>query len=691
MNTPATTLFAREILARPDNFSVADITTFAERNDAVNEFCTLADKLVALQERIFVLSRRRRLPSAVTNALNRKLDCGFNNINNVVNALTFMEKDDSSDEDVTDDEHEDSEGSVHMDSSSTADEHEDSDKENFPPQVVGAHHYATASDELPQVVDGLTLSLPHPYPCELVDSTKCTIRSVFFFEAKKRPLHGMWSVPTTTHVLPQLYPLPPGFSSWDEFLVYSGGTYRPLGDALDVSGYDFASLAKTDAKIQSTGRPIFENATLEHDRIRRMLWGPRFVLEGLRFEELRFPTGDSEAMLREVVPPPNAAHFDLAPCPDDYPHHLTLDGGEISAPHTASWKMRCDGSPTRRSLGLPVTKCITQRGEELPPDVVVKLRGLLGLYTPRAIAVNEVYRLVTEFEMAFASMYGLWETRECPPLPAQAAQRMAVKLNRIRGFMSSMNPAHVPETPDVLKEEIVPQGKGKTRAIQFSLPSEDYDDDSSELGDEAFNLDLDRLELILPSAGLPSTGRHVHTVMFVEAGTPPSQYNFWTADPTNFRFADYKVNCTGALYLAFSTTDAQYTPAAGSINLLGRGNFMIYRRANIHVTECPGLTRWERLACDSAEQEHRAMSLGALPCSSPPSSQPGPSATLPSSQAEVAPAIGTSNLNSTASSSKRKVSEEPGPVLTKRQKLHLHGTEDQPVEVRSSDDYWLNT
>ncbi|KAJ7018313.1 hypothetical protein C8F04DRAFT_1277841 [Mycena alexandri] len=624
MNTPATTLFAREILARPDNFSVADITTFAERNDTVNEFCTFADKLVALQERIFVLSRRRRLPSAVTNALNRKLDCGFNNINNVVNALTFMEKDDSSDEDVTDDEHEDSEGSVHMDSSSTADEH-NSDNENFSPQVVGAHHYATASDELPQVVDGLTSSLLHPYPCELVDSTKCSIRSVFFFEANKRPLHGMWSVPTTTHVLPQLYPLPPGFSSWDEFLVYSGGT------------------------------------------------------------------GDSEAMLREVVPPPNAAHFDLAPCPDDYPHHLTLDGGEISAPHTASWKMRCDGSPTRRSLGLPVTKCITQRREELPPDVVVKLRGLLGLYTPRAIAVNEVYRLVTEFEMAFASMYGLWETRECPPLPAQVAQRMAVKLNRIRGFMSSMNPVHVPENPDVLKEEIVPQGKGKTRAIQFSLPSEDYDDDSSELGDEAFNLDLDRLELILPSAGLPSAGRHVQTVMFVEAGTPPSQYNFWTADPTNFRFADYKVNCTGALYLAFSTADAQYTPAAGSINLLGRGNFMIYRRANIHVTECPGLTRWERLACDSAEQEHRAMSLGALPCSSPPSSQPGPSATLPSSQVEVAPAIGISNLNSTASSSKMKVSEEPGSVLTKRQKLHLHGTEDQPVEVRSSNDYWLNT
>ncbi|KAJ7025015.1 hypothetical protein C8F04DRAFT_1269758 [Mycena alexandri] len=526
MNTPATTLFACEILARPDNFSVADITTFAERNDAVNEFCTFADKLLALQD------------------FYRKLDCGFNNINNVVNVLTFMEKDDLSDEDVTDDEHEDSEGSVHMDSSLMVDKHKDSDKENFPPQVVGAHHYATASDELPQVVDGLTLSLPHPYPCELVDSTKCTILSVFFFEANKRPLHGMWSVPTTTHVLPQLYPLPPGFLSWDEFLVYSGGTYRPLGDALDVS-------------------------------------------EGLRFEELRFPTGDSEAMLREVVPPPNAAHFDLAPCPDDYPHHLTLDGGEISAPHTASWKMGCNGSPTRRSLGLPVTKCITQRGEELPPDVIVKLRGLLGLYTPRAIAVNEVYRLVTEFEMAFASMYGLWETRECPPLPAQAAQRMAVKLN---------------QNPDVLKEEIVPQGKGKTRAIQFSLPSEDYDDDSSELGDEAFNLDLDRLELILPSAGLPST-------------------------------------------------DGSY----------------------------------------SAEQEHRAMSLGALPCSSPPSSQPGPSATLPSSQVEVAPAIGTSNLNLTASSSKRKVSEEPGPVLTKRQKLHLHGTEDQPVEVRSSDDYWLNT
>ncbi|KAJ7016229.1 hypothetical protein C8F04DRAFT_1282109 [Mycena alexandri] len=402
------------------------------------------------------------------------------------------------------------------------------------------------------------------------------------------------------------------------------------------------------------------------------------------------PSGDSEAMLREVVPPPNAVHFDLAPCPDDYPHHLTLDGGEISAPHTASWKMRCNGSPTRPSLDLPVTKCITQRGKELPPDVVVKLRGLLGLYTPRAIAVNEVYRLVTEFEMAFASMYGLWETRECPPLPAQAARRMAIKLNRIRGFMSSMNPAHVPEDPDVLKEEIVPQGKGKTRAIQFSLPSEDYDDDSSELGDEAFNLDLDRLELILPSAGLPSTGRHVHTVMFVEAGTPPSQYNFWTADPTNFRFADYKVNCTGALYLAFSTADAQYIPAAGSINLLGRGNFMIYRRANIHVTECPGLTRWEKLVCDSAEQEHRTMSLGALPCSSPPSSQSAPSATVPSSQVEVAPAIGTSNLNSTASSSKRKVSEESGPVLTKRQKLHLHGTEDQPVEVCSSDDYWLN-
>ncbi|KAJ7030925.1 hypothetical protein C8F04DRAFT_1186389 [Mycena alexandri] len=228
-------------LAHPEDFSVADITTFAQRAEAVNQFCDTAAKLVALHKNIVELARL--LPAGVSNALNRKIDCAFNNINNVVNAIAFMEKDDSSEE-VSDDD---------MDSSSSTDE-EQEDKgffffgvysnprnsclgaENVPPPVVGPHYYTTDSHELPQV-DGLTVSTPHPYPCEIIDSSRRIIRAVCYVRVDQRPLHWMWAVPTTAHVLPQLYPLPPGFPSWTDFLVYSEGRYRRISNALDISGH----------------------------------------------------------------------------------------------------------------------------------------------------------------------------------------------------------------------------------------------------------------------------------------------------------------------------------------------------------------------------------------------------------------------------------------------------------------------
>ncbi|KAJ7016228.1 hypothetical protein C8F04DRAFT_1202827 [Mycena alexandri] len=210
-------------LAHPEDFSVADITTFAQRAEAVNQFCDTAAKLVALHKNIVELARP--LPAGVSNALNRKIDCAFNNINNVVNAIAFMEKDDSSEE-VSDDD---------MDSSSSTDE-EQEDKgffffgvysnprnsclgaENVPPPVVGPHYYTTDSRGRPYCVD------PAPLP----------VRDHLIH---RRPLHGMWAVPTTAHVLPQLYPLPPGFPSWTDFLVYSEGRYRRIGNALDISGH----------------------------------------------------------------------------------------------------------------------------------------------------------------------------------------------------------------------------------------------------------------------------------------------------------------------------------------------------------------------------------------------------------------------------------------------------------------------
>jgi hypothetical protein len=132
---------------------------------------------------------------------------------------------------------------------------------------------------------------------------------------------------------------------------------------------------------------------------------------------LKAPTNGTEAMLREMVPPPKRAEFRTDICPWIKPHGFRLDIGDVSVPRTGSWALLCDGSDGYR--------CAPQRGKELDFSKVVKLRRLAELYAPRANAVQKVYEGIRELEISFAVMYTLWDDEgDCPRLPTEAADRM---------------------------------------------------------------------------------------------------------------------------------------------------------------------------------------------------------------------------------------------------------------------------
>lgn len=139
---------------------------------------------------------------------------------------------------------------------------------------------------------------------------------------------------------------------------------------------------------------------------------------------LKRPSGETEAMLREMVPPPNPSDFDLCPCPEERPHGFQLNKGEVVLPHMSSWDLICDGTSIG-PLGEPPARCEPQRGK--PVDDIESLITLRDTYIQRNKVVNEAYADACQLEQSFAAMHQLWDIRgECPPLPPQAATRMCM-------------------------------------------------------------------------------------------------------------------------------------------------------------------------------------------------------------------------------------------------------------------------
>ncbi|KAJ7857393.1 hypothetical protein B0H13DRAFT_1902258 [Mycena leptocephala] len=307
---------------------------------------------------------------------------------------------------------------------------------------------------------------------------------------------------------------------------------------------------------------------------------------------IKDPVNATEAMLRELVPPPRHDEFDLSICPLGAPHGFRLDIGDVIAHRIASWALHCNGS----FYGLG--RCASQLGKELDLAESKKLRRLIQEYTPRAKAVDKAYEAIGELELSFAAVVELWREQDpCPAFPTNAADKMGLtgtKLNHIRRVIETLNPADVPDAPDVLNRAVLdPKGKGKEVYVEIRASSETSDYPTSDSGDV---LDEDALELVMPSTGLL-----LYVIIYVQSGNP-YHTKFWVQNPAFFDFTKYAFkHCTlDPTFLLYSATTDTYEPAAGPVNLAGRGEYMILRKGTINRIDCCGLLRWEQRARQSA-------------------------------------------------------------------------------------------
>ncbi|KAJ7027278.1 hypothetical protein C8F04DRAFT_1189714 [Mycena alexandri] len=392
---------------------------------------------------------------------------------------------------------------------------------------------------------------------------------------------------------------------------------------------------------------------------------------------LKRPSGKTEAMLREMVPPPNPSDFDLCPCPEERPHGFQLNKGEVVLPHMLSWDLICDGTCIG-PLGEPPARCEPQRGK--PVDDIESLITLRDTYIQRNKVVNEAYADTCQLEQSFAAMHQLWDTRgECPPFPQQAATRMSNKLHHIQRVVEEMYRADVPEDPRVLDIDFVQQGKGKGKNLSKLIRAASETSDSDEIpGDDAFDPDVGSLELVVPVTGIYShnvfrgalrlsPGRQGRIVIYDDRAKPPYHTKFFAPDPTSFDLNSYKFPgaAAGVTFVLYSVATETYERVDGVVSLVGRGESLIFRKESVHPTDCPRLTRWHQLAQDSAEAE-RGERLPTRASSSPPIAVAGPSRLR----------------------SKRKASAGLQQEMSmKKQKLEEHGaTRSDPVEIYSDED-----
>ncbi|KAJ7922746.1 hypothetical protein B0H13DRAFT_2317218 [Mycena leptocephala] len=369
---------------------------------------------------------------------------------------------------------------------------------------------------------------------------------------------------------------------------------------------------------------------------------------------IKDPVNATEAVLRELVPPPRHDKFDLSVCLLGAPHGFRLDIGDVVAHRIASWALHCNGS----FYGLG--RCASQLGKELDLAESKKLRCLIQEYTPRTKAVDKAYEAIGELELSFAAVVELWrELDPCPAFPTNAADKMGIKLNHIRRVMETLNPADVPDAPDVLDHAVLdPKGKGKEVYVEIRASSETSDYPTSDSGDV---LDEDALELVMPLTGL---------LLYVQN---PAFFDF-----TKYAFKHCTLNATFLLYSA--TTDT-YEPAAGPVNLAGRGEYMILRKGTINRIDCCGLLRWEQRARQSARDsaETDAGSTQPVAAVSPSlntaaeehpelesATQPGPS--------RASKRSATPEEEATTSSKKQKTDIQPVIVTTKLTKKQVLAT-----------------
>ncbi|KAJ7624348.1 hypothetical protein DFH06DRAFT_1142573 [Mycena polygramma] len=280
---------------------------------------------------------------------------------------------------------------------------------------------------------------------------------------------------------------------------------------------------------------------------------------------IRQPSGDTEAMYRELIPGPNAADYPHLQCPNDYPHEFQVDLGDANPFHVASIQMVCNGSQDGHLLldDVPPKRCDTQQG---PLRSVADMRRFIDLkmgFRPLNNKLHHLWDLIMKTRDALAAISG----EQFPPLPPKTA-------------------------------EITLKGKGKESTSAWPRRSTTplFDEDVGvKYNEDGLIPDLNVLETVLPTGG-----QLLHIVIYYEWRTLPLHVRCWTADPTSFVVAayDFPGICSAAELLVYRVTDEQYCAATDPLDVAG--GIVVCRRSDILETGCVWLNRWTQRARDQA-------------------------------------------------------------------------------------------
>ncbi|KAJ7616286.1 hypothetical protein DFH06DRAFT_1343298 [Mycena polygramma] len=304
---------------------------------------------------------------------------------------------------------------------------------------------------------------------------------------------------------------------------------------------------------------------------------------------IRQPSGDTEAMYRELIPGPNAADYPHLQCPNDYPHEFQVDLGDANPFHVASIQMVCNGSQDGHLLldDVPPKRCDTQQG---PLRSVADMRRFIDLkmgFRPLNNKLHHLWDLIMKTRDALAAISG----EQFPPLPPKTAEITSELINDVQDALESLAPHHVPREPEVLN-----YGKESTSAWPCRSTTPLFDEDVGvKYNEDGLIPDLNVLETVLPTGG-----QLLHIVIYYEWRTLPLHVRCWTADPTSFVVAayDFPGICSAAELLVYRVTDEQYCAATDPLDVAG--GIVVCRRSDILETGCVWLNRWTQRARDQA-------------------------------------------------------------------------------------------
>ncbi|KAJ7062964.1 hypothetical protein B0H15DRAFT_958771 [Mycena belliarum] len=320
---------------------------------------------------------------------------------------------------------------------------------------------------------------------------------------------------------------------------------------------------------------------------------------------IREPKGPREKLLRELVPLPDEAHFDLAGCRYGGDHVFRLELGGFGGCPFGTWVLDCVAGIGGR--------CSAQRGMQLPIEEARKLEKMVDRFGQFDRLLTKLLRSLHNSEDALIHIYDLeFNGQPLPALPPSAAEETSEKLTRIRKLAEQMDWTVLPDDAEMLDDyPALRKGKGKQadsgRILHEREISPEYFETLPDYNDEALDPKESEIPILYPKPEDDKVSRDpVRLVVYCEAHRSPSHAKCWTPDPLSFDLRGYLGSgWPGITFSWYSVHSERYCLTTKPVNLTGRGRFIICRNSDVNTIDCPRSDLWERRARDSAELEAR--------------------------------------------------------------------------------------